>query len=70
MKEISTLVIIIGVIIILIGILMRLTPLFHNIGKLPGDIRIEKENFKFYFPITTLILISIIINLLIRIFRK
>lgn len=42
----------------------------HWIGRLPGDIRIEKENFKFYFPITTMILLSIIVNILIRIFRK
>ncbi|MDQ6757673.1 MAG: DUF2905 domain-containing protein, partial [Bacteroidota bacterium] len=36
---------------------------FHDklnwLGKLPGDIRIEKENFKFYFPITTMIILSI-----------
>jgi len=42
----------------------------HWIGRLPGDIRIEKENFKFYFPITTMILLSIIVTILIRIFRK
>jgi hypothetical protein len=39
------------------------------IGKLPGDIRIEKENMKFYFPITTLILLSLALNLCIRIFN-
>ena len=70
MKEISNLVIIIGVIIILFGILMKFTPILKYLGKLPGDIRIERENFRFYFPITTLIIISVIINVLIRIFRK
>lgn len=39
------------------------------IGNLPGDIRIEKPNFKFYFPITTMLLFSLMINLIIRIFR-
>lgn len=34
------------------------------IGNLPGDIRIEKENFKFYFPITTMILVSVLVNIL------
>lgn len=63
-------IIIIGLIIIVIGVLIRFTPLAKYIGKLPGDIRVEKENFRFYFPITTLILLSIIINLLIRIFKK
>lgn len=46
---------------------------FHNklhwIGNLPGDIRIEKENFRFYFPITTMILASILVNVILRIWR-
>ncbi len=37
------------------------------IGHLPGDINIERENFKFYFPITTLILLNLIILILIRV---
>lgn len=70
MKDTSNVIIIIGVVIILIGLLIRFTPILNYFGKLPGDIRIEKQNFKFYFPITTFILISILINMLIRIFRK
>jgi uncharacterized protein HemY len=70
MKQTSNLIIIIGVIIIVIGILIRFTSILKYLGKLPGDIRIEKENFRFYFPITTLIIISIIINLIIRVFKK
>jgi hypothetical protein len=38
-------------------------------GKLPGDIRIEKENMSIYFPLTTMIIISVIINLIIRLFN-
>lgn len=34
------------------------------IGNLPGDIRIERENYRFYFPLTTLILISILLSLI------
>ncbi|CAG4995160.1 hypothetical protein DYBT9275_01565 [Dyadobacter sp. CECT 9275] len=40
------------------------------LGRLPGDIRIEKENFKFYFPITTMILFSALLNLVILLVRK
>lgn len=36
-------------------------------GHLPGDIHIEKENFRFYFPITTLILINLVIYLIVKI---
>ncbi len=42
----------------------------HWIGHLPGDIRIEKKNFRFYFPITTMILFSILLTVIIRIVRK
>ena len=42
----------------------------HWIGRLPGDIRIERENFRFYFPITTMILISVILSLLANLLRK
>ncbi|HHE38917.1 MAG TPA: DUF2905 domain-containing protein [Candidatus Cloacimonetes bacterium] len=70
MKEISTILIIFGVLIILIGLLMRYTSILSFLGKLPGDIRVEKSNFKFFFPITSMIIISIIINIIIRIFKK
>lgn len=39
------------------------------VGRLPGDIHIEKENFTFYFPVVTLILFSIVVSLLIKIFK-
>ncbi len=42
----------------------------HWIGRLPGDIRIEKENFRFYFPITTMILFSILLTVLFNIFKR
>ncbi len=42
----------------------------HFIGRLPGDIRIEKENFRFYFPITTMLLISVLINILVKIIKR
>ena len=53
--------IIIGVIFIIFGILLMIFKDI-NLFKLPGDIYIEKENFRFYFPITTSILLSIIFS--------
>lgn len=66
-----------GKYVILLGILIVFTGVviyffydkLHWIGRLPGDIRIERENFRFYFPITTLVLFSLLINIIIRIFR-
>jgi len=64
-------IIITGVVIAVIGILIYF---FHDklnwLGKLPGDIRIEKENFRFYFPITTMIIISIVLTILVNIFKR
>ncbi len=61
--------IIIGIIIILVGLLW---PYLSKIplGRLPGDIVINKPSIKIYIPITTMILISIILTLLFRLFRK
>jgi hypothetical protein len=42
----------------------------HWFGRLPGDIRVERENFRFYFPITTMILLSILLTIIIRIIRR
>ena len=41
-----------------------------NLGRLPGDIVIERENTRFYFPITTSILISLLLSILFWLFRK
>jgi len=60
-----------GVLIVIVGVLIYF---FHDklnwLGKLPGDIRVERDNFHFYFPITTMIVISIILTLLVNLFRK
>lgn len=64
-------VIIVGLGIIVVGVVIYF---FHDklnwIGRLPGDIRIERENFKFYFPFTTMILVSLILSLLVRLISK
>jgi hypothetical protein len=53
--------------LIFVGVVVWLFGKLPFIGKLPGDILIKKENFQLYFPITTLILISIIISILLTI---
>lgn len=60
-----------GIVIVFIGILVYF---FHDylrwIGRLPGDIRIERDNFRFYFPLVSMILLSIFLTLIITIFKK
>ncbi|MDZ7765618.1 MAG: DUF2905 domain-containing protein [Melioribacteraceae bacterium] len=59
----------IGIIILLAGLLW---PYLSKLpfGRLPGDIVIEKENFKFYFPIVTMILLSAVVSLIFWLLRK
>jgi hypothetical protein len=62
---------IIGMILLVAGaILFFMGERIRWLGHLPGDIRIEKGNFRFYFPLTTMVLLSLIITLIINIIRK
>lgn len=56
--------IILGIILIGMGVIFMFIDKIPFLGKLPGDIRIEKKNFSFYFPLTTSIIISIILSLI------
>lgn len=62
--------IIIGILLILIGIIFSFSSRIPFIGRLPGDIYIKRDNFTFYFPLATSIIISIIISLILYFFRK
>ena len=75
MVELARLLIIIGLAIAFMGfVLLVATRLFPWLGNLPGDIRLEGENYRLYFPLATMLLISILgtilLNIVIRIFRK
>jgi len=55
-----------------LGLLWILVPSIPWLGRLPGDIRIERETFRFYFPLVTCLLLSLLLSLLvwaIRLFR-
>jgi hypothetical protein len=61
----------VGILLVMAGLLLLLTNnklswLFH----LPGDIRIEKENFHIYLPITTMFLLSVLLSIIVFIIRK
>jgi hypothetical protein len=64
------LLIIIGSILLIAGIIITYAGRIPFLGKLPGDIKIEKENFSLYFPITTSILVSILISLIIYLINR
>lgn len=67
--SIGKLLLVIGGSIALIGAIFLLLGRF-GLGRLPGDILIRRENLTIYFPITTMIIISIVLTLLFRLFRR
>jgi len=70
-SETGKYIIVAGLVLVGIGLAVYfLHDKLHWIGRLPGDIRIERDNFRFYFPITTLILFSVVLNVLIVLIRK
>jgi hypothetical protein len=70
-QETGKYIILAGAGLLLLGLIIYF---FHDklnwLGRLPGDIRIERKNFKFYFPITTMVIFSLLLTILIRIIRK
>jgi len=70
MRELGKFVVIFGVIVTLVGLVLwsGLGPKW--LGRLPGDIRLEREHSTFYFPIVSCIILSILLSLLLSIFRR
>jgi len=59
-----------GAVLMLLGLMMTLGKKIPWIGRLPGDIIIKKDHFSFYFPLTSCIIVSIILTILFYLFRK
>lgn len=70
MDSISKTLILLGAVLIGSGLLWYFTGGKIPFGKLPGDIRIETGAVKFYFPLTTSILLSALVSFLLYLFRK
>jgi hypothetical protein len=69
MPEFGKILIVIGIALVVVGALLFFGHLSW-FGKLPGDVAIKKDNFSFYFPVTTCILLSVLMTLLFRIFKR
>jgi hypothetical protein len=60
----------VGLLIVILGVILVLSPKIPYLGKLPGDIVIRRENFTLYFPVVTSILLSIVLTLILNLFFK
>jgi len=71
LEQLGKILIISGIILVIAGLIVYFAgDKLGWLGHLPGDVRIEKENIKIYFPITTMIILSVLISLIIFIIRK
>jgi cobalamin synthase len=64
MQSIGKYLIVFGAIILIAGLILTFFPKLNFFGRLPGDITVKKENFSFYFPIVTSIVLSILLTLI------
>lgn len=70
MTEIGKIFIGIGILMLIFGVVALYMPKIPFIGRLPGDILVQQDNFTFYFPLATSIILSIVLSLLARFFIR
>jgi hypothetical protein len=70
MSDMGRVLVVIGVITVIAGLLLWTGLAPRWLGRLPGDIRIERGNSAFYFPIVTCIIISVVLSLIFSLFRR
>jgi hypothetical protein len=68
--DVGKLLIVFGAVLIIMGLLLSTNVHIPLLGKLPGDIHINRDGFHFYFPLVTSILISVILSLILYFFRR
>ena len=62
--------VLVGLAMAAVGVLLWLGPKVPWLGRLPGDITVERPNFRFYFPLATCIIVSLLLTLLAWLFRR
>jgi Protein of unknown function (DUF2905) len=70
MRELGRFLVMGGIIMAIVGVLFWTGLAPRWLGRLPGDIRIERGNSAFYFPIVTCIVLSVLLSLIFSIFRR
>ncbi|WP_298734957.1 DUF2905 domain-containing protein [uncultured Chitinophaga sp.] len=71
MKDAGKILIILGILSVIAGLVLRYAgDKLKWLGRLPGDIRIQRDNFSFFAPVTTMLLISIVLSLVLYLIGK
>jgi hypothetical protein len=64
MADLGKLLVVVGVLIVVVGVVLMLVGRVPFLGRLPGDIHVERGNWSFYFPLATSLLVSVVLSLL------
>ena len=70
MALLGKIIIVTGILFVVLGLILMVYEHIPFIGKLPGDVHIQKKNFNFHFPITTCIILSLLLTLVFNVLRK
>ena len=70
MRDLGKTLIIFGLVLVAVGVVLSFAPKIPWLGRFPGDIYVHRGNFTFYFPLTTCILLSLLITLVLYLFRR
>ncbi len=70
MQGIGKLLIVAGIVLLIVGAFFVFSPKIPFLGRLPGDIMVKRENFTFYFPLASSILLSVLISLILYLIRR
>ncbi|MGG1614114.1 DUF2905 domain-containing protein [Paenibacillus sp. FSL K6-2441] len=69
MSNVPKILIVASAVLIVIGLLWMFLGRFVQLGRLPGDISVERGNFRFYFPIVTCIVLSVVFSIIMAVIR-
>lgn len=70
MAEMGKMLLMLGALLVIIGALLSFGGKLPWLGRLPGDIVIQRDNFTFYFPLATSIVVSVVLSLLLMFLRR
>ena len=70
MTELGKMLMVCGGMMLVVGMLLTLSGKIPWLGRLPGDMIIQRDNFSFYFPLTTCLLLSVVISLIVALLRR
>lgn len=70
MASIPKLLIALGALLIVVGVIWYLGGRYLNLGRLPGDLVVERPGFRFYFPLATCIVISVVLTLIFTVWQR